>query len=133
MKQLNEKLALDLNEGDAQLKEYLDPLMAQVGGNFEEIFAEPLKRAKDDATVSTVGTKLWTALNSSQWRFREAAAQAFLDYISNGLPLRYQGNTKNLFIAAMMIAKICCLDKLHQIYFLGLKILDLALKNPLCG
>lgn len=38
-----------------------------------------------------------------------------------------------IFLAAMDVAKIACLDKLLQIYFIGLKILDTALEPPICG
>ena len=39
---------------------------------------------------------------------------------------------RTLFKATMMIAKVSCLDKLLQIYFIGLKTLAKALSPPIC-
>ena len=82
------------------------------------------------------GAKLWNALHSDSWRHREAAAQAYLDYLeSEKIKSKYlkdnQGK-RTLFKATMMIAKVSCLDKLLQIYFIGLKTLSKALSPPIC-
>lgn len=48
---------------------------------------------------------------------------------------KYLGDAKGkrtLFKATMMIAKVSCLDKLLQIYFVGLKTLAKALSPPIC-
>jgi hypothetical protein len=39
----------------------------------------------------------------------------------------------NLFLSAIAIAKVAITDKLLQIYLIGLRILELAIKNPICG
>jgi hypothetical protein len=38
--------------------------------------------AHNDGTLNVAGVRLWNALHSDAWRHREAAAQAFLDYVS---------------------------------------------------
>ena len=62
------------------------------------------------------GAKLWNALHSESWRHRDAAAQAYLDYLeSDKIRQKYlqdaQGK-RTLFKATMMIAKVACMDKL---------------------
>ena len=39
----------------------------------------------------------------------------------------------NLFLSAISVAKLACSDKLLQIYFVGLRILELAMDVPVCG
>jgi len=82
------------------------------------------------------GAKLWNALHSDSWRHREAAAQAYIDYLeSDKIRQKYLQDNKGkrtLFKATMMIAKVSCLDKLLQIYFIGLKTLAKALSPPIC-
>ena len=116
-----------------ELEPYLRPLLAEAGGNVEKLGLEALRRALSDGTLLVVGVKLWSALHSETWRHREAAAQAFLDYISGPLPKKYVGKTKRLFLAACDVALIASRDKLLQIYFVGLKILQTAMAPPICG
>jgi hypothetical protein len=124
---------LDHNEGDIDMEPHLKPLLGQAGGNVEKLGLEALRRALTDGTLLVVGVKLWSALHSETWRHREAAAQAFLDFCSKPLLKKYEGKTKKLFLAACDVAQIACRDKLLQIYFLGLKILEAAMKPPICG
>ena len=64
----------ETNEGDTDLKDYFDPLVAASGINMAEL-TESLKVAPGDDTVNVTGVKVWSALNSSHnWRNREAAA-----------------------------------------------------------
>ena len=61
---------MELNEGDADLQDYLDPLIGSAVADLLNIKAPP-----NDETIQVTGTRLWTALNNSQsWRNREAAA-----------------------------------------------------------
>jgi len=39
--------------------------------------------------IECVGNKMWLALNSSQWKHREAAATAFLQYLEASPSNRY--------------------------------------------
>jgi len=59
-----------------------------------------------------VGVKLWTALNSTNWRHREAAGKAWQAYMENGMPVKFRNKTVPLFTAAMLVARVLCLDKL---------------------
>jgi len=43
--------------------------------------------ALNDGTLLVSGVKLWNALHSDTWRHREAAALAFLDFVSSGVAL----------------------------------------------
>jgi len=92
----------------------------------------------NDGTLTTVGVKLWTALNSDAWRHREAASKAFLEYLESGdenpsgLPAKHEESPEKLFIASIMIAKICCYDKLLNVYFTGINILSKAIMPPIC-
>lgn len=79
-------------------------MLSAAGGNIEKLGLEALRRALSDGTLLVVGVKLWTALHSDSWRHREAAAQAFFDFISGPLPKKYIGKTKKLFLAACEIA-----------------------------
>jgi hypothetical protein len=65
---------------------------------------------------------------------------AFRDYLeaaneSGVLPNKYKSldDKTNLFLSAITIAKIAIQDKLLQIYLIGLRILELAIKEPVCG
>ena len=81
-RQLAKGNPLELNDGDAELQEHLDPLIGAAVADLLNIKAPP-----NDETVSVTGTRLWTALNNAQnWRNREAAAQAYLNYLSAGVP-----------------------------------------------
>jgi hypothetical protein len=42
------------------------------------------------------------------------------------------GTKLNLFQASMVIARVCCLDKLLAVYFVGLKLLHAAMNPPVC-
>jgi len=65
---------IELNQGDKDLKEYLDPLISATGSSLNEI-QDSTKLAPGDDTLNVIGVRLWTALNSSvSWRHREAAA-----------------------------------------------------------
>lgn len=110
--------------------------MAQAGGNLTVLQHDFLNRALSDGTLLVCGAKLWNALHSDSWRHREAASQAYIDFLdSEKAKTKYLGDAKGkrtLFKATMMIAKVSCLDKLLQIYFIGLKTLAKALSPPIC-
>jgi hypothetical protein len=124
---------LEYNDGDVDLEPYLKPLLSAAGGNIAQLGLEALRRALSDGTLLVCGVKLWTALHSETWRHRESAAQAFLEFLQSPLKKKYIGKTKKLFLAACDVAQIACRDKLLQIYFIGLKILQTAMAPPICG
>jgi hypothetical protein len=96
------------------LEPFLIPLLKQAGGNIQNLDIEVLRRAYTDGTLTVTGVKAWNALHSEAWRHREASVEAFLQYINNpaGLPEKYKGKTRDLFLAACDIANIACSDKL---------------------
>ena len=124
------------NEGDTELDEFLTPLLQQAGGSIQSLEYEFLNRALGDGTLLGGGAKLWNALHSDSWRHREAAAHAYLEYLSSEKAskkyLQDPAGRRQLFQATMMVAKVACLDKLLQIYFIGLKTLNRALNPPIC-
>ena len=132
MNNINNDLIL-YNEGDKDLEKFLNPLLATTGIPLEVHIQEELRVLFEKGILQIFGARLWSALNSESWRLREAASSAYLQYIEGQIPEKYNGNTKNLFLATIEIAKICCNDKLLQIYFIGLKILTTGLNEPICG
>ena len=65
------------------MDEYLNPLLQQAGGNIQTLEYEFLNRALSDGTLLVCGAKLWNALHSDSWRHREAAANAFFNYLTS--------------------------------------------------
>ncbi|KAL4438288.1 hypothetical protein ABPG74_009711 [Tetrahymena malaccensis] len=131
---VNFKNPLAFNEGDIDLEMYLKPLLANAGEKVPDISSEILRRLYHLGYLQVFGSKCWCAIYSENWRHREAAAQAVLNFIEMPLPEKYlNGNSKKLFGACMEMAKIACEDKILQIYFIGLKILSTALAPPVCG
>jgi hypothetical protein len=102
---------LDYNHGDDDLKPYLDKTMA----NLEKLIdldKSVLKRALHTGTLLVTGVRCWTALHSENWRHRDAAVVAYLDFLKADLLEKYHGWTKNLFKASIDIAREACQDKL---------------------
>lgn len=62
-RQLGKGNPLDLNEGDAELQPYFDPLVAVAGGNLQELLNT--KASPNDDTVQVTGVRLWAALNNT--------------------------------------------------------------------
>ena len=96
---------------------------------------DTLRRALGEGTLLVTGVNLWQAANSDTWRQREAAFEAFHEFLKDpkGLPKKYQVSTKSLFLATADLAMVACRDKLLQIYFLGLQLLEEALSPKVCG
>ena len=92
-----------------------------------------MNRALHSGTLLVTGVKLWSALHSETWRHREAAVTAFLEYLEDPMLEKYIGKTRMLFLAAMDVSKAACLDKLLQIYMIGLDILHKAMNSEICG
>ena len=125
---------VQLNKGDQDLDQFLGPLLDQAGLTVDDL-TDQLKLTTNDETVEVAGLRLLTALNAqSSWRQREAASTAYLNYIENGVPERFQAtDTHKLFKASLNVSQSCFYDKLLQVYFTGLKILETAMQNPICG
>jgi len=71
------------------------------------------------------GIRLWNSLHSENWRVREAATTAFLNFIKDkgNLPKKYREKTLPLFLSCIDIAKIGLNDNLLQISNKGMEIL----------
>ena len=54
---------MELNEGDKDMKQFLDPLINATDSNLNEL-KDSLKLAPGDDTLNVVGFRLWSALNS---------------------------------------------------------------------
>ena len=100
------------NEGDQDLEKHLAPLLNKAGGDIRALEMESLRRALTDGTLMVCGVKLWNTLHSEAWRHREAAAQAYSEFLLDKLPSRYDNETTELFKATADIAKVACNDKL---------------------
>jgi len=69
------------NEGDVDLDLYFRPLLANAGEQLKDIPLEVLRRLQHLGYLNVFGARLWTAAYSENWRIREAAAQAVLNFL----------------------------------------------------
>lgn len=69
------------NEGDVDLELYFKPLLAGIGEKLGECNVEILRRLWHKGYLTIFGARIWNAINSENWRHREAAAQAVLNFI----------------------------------------------------
>jgi hypothetical protein len=83
-------------------------------GELRSLPKEALESALNEGTLEVTGVRLWNALHSEAWRHREAAAQAYLDYLSDSsrLPLKHSKTPDNLLDATLTITKLALQDKL---------------------
>lgn len=57
--------------------------------------------------LDILGARIWISAHSENWRQRQAAVQAVLNFSQDTLPERYKdGKTRNLFLALMEFARI---------------------------
>ena len=70
-----------LNDGDDELIKFLEQQMSKVGSSTRNLDYESVTRPVNDVTVDVCGTKLWNGINSDNWRYREAALEAFVSYL----------------------------------------------------
>ena len=69
------------NEGDVDLELYFKPLLSGIGEKLGECNVEILRRLYHKGFLTIFGARVWNAINSENWRHREAAAQAVLNFI----------------------------------------------------
>ena len=69
------------NEGDRDLELYFKPLILGAGENVKEINIEILRRLHHLGYLTVFGAKIWTSAHNENWRVREAATQAVLNFI----------------------------------------------------
>jgi hypothetical protein len=124
---------LQYNQGDRDLEPYFAPLARHAGGKIPDIGADKLRRALRQGVLTVTGVRLYSSLLGEDWKMREAAVKAFLEYIQNPLIPRYYNKTLPLFNAAIEVVKYASEDKVIQIYLEGLKVLETCLAQPICG
>ena len=124
---------LQYNQGDKDLEPYFVPRAKAAGGIIPTPDINKLRRAHRQGILTVMGVRLFSALIGDDWKMREAAVRAFLDYIENPLLPRYINKTYPLFQACIEVSKYASDDKVIQIYLEGLKILQTCLAPPVCG
>lgn len=124
---------LQYNQGDKDLEPFFVPRAKLAGGIIPTPDINKLRRAHRQGILTVMGVRLFSALIGDDWKMREAAVRAFLDYIENPLLPRYINKTFPLFQACIEVSKYASDDKVIQIYLEGLKILQTCLAPPVCG
>lgn len=121
------------NQGDKDLEKFFNPRVRGLGNTLETPDINKLRRALRMGILTVTGVRLYSAMISEDWKMREAAVRAFLDYVENPLLPRYLKKTFPLFMTCIEICKLTCDDKVIQIYLEGLKLLQTCLAPPICG
>ena len=124
---------LQYNQGDKDLEPYFVPRAKNAGGNIQSPDINKLRRALRMGMLTCTGVRLYSALIGDDWKMREAAVRAFLEFIENPLPSRYLYKSFPLFQTCIEICKLTCDDKVIQIFIEGLKLLKTCLAPPVCG
>ena len=121
------------NQGDKDLEPYFVPKIKKLGGNIKILDVNDLRRAFRIGILTCTGIKLYSALLGDDWRMREAAVTAFIEFIENPLPNKYLYKSFPLFKTCIEICKIACDDKIIHIFIEGVKLLKVCLAPPVCG
>ena len=124
---------LQYNQGDKDLEPFFVPRAKNAGGNIQSPDINKLRRALRMGMLTCTGVRLYSALIGDDWKMREAAVRAFLEFIENPLPGRYLYKSFPLFQTCIEICKLTCDDKVVQIFIEGLKLLKTCLAPPVCG
>ena len=124
---------LQYNQGDKDLEPYFVPRAKNAGDNIQSPDINKLLRALIMGMLICTGVRLYSALIGDDWKMREAAVRAFLEFIENPLPSRYMYKSFPLFQTCIEICKLTCDDKVIQIFIEGLKLLKTCLAPPICG
>lgn len=120
------------NEGDNDLEPYLRPKLNEAGGVVRSAEYDILRQADQRKVLRTVGAKLWSALHSENWRHREAAVRALLEFLEAPLLPKYENDTRRLFRSALDLAHISTDDKVLSIYLYALQVILTAMASPIC-
>lgn len=76
---------LQYNRGDKDLEPFFAPLARNAGGNIQAPDISKLRKALRQGILTVTGVRLYSGLIGDDWKMREAAVKAFLEYIENGL------------------------------------------------
>jgi len=124
---------LQYNQGDKDLEPFFVPRAKNAGGNIQSPDINKLRRAHRMGMLTCTGVRLYSALIGDDWKMREAAVRAFLEFIENPLPGIYLYKSFPLFQTCIEICKLTCADKVVQIFIEGLKLMKTCLAPPVCG
>ena len=85
------------------MRDFLAPLLRQAPGELMPVKSDSLKNALNEGILLVTGVRLWNALHSESWRHREAAVQAFLEFINSRVIDKYsrENNSELLFVTAI--------------------------------
>jgi hypothetical protein len=76
---------LKYNQGDRDLEPYFGNLARSAGGNIPMVDINKLRRALRQGVLTVTGARLYSSLIGEDWKMREAAVKAFLEFIENPL------------------------------------------------
>lgn len=76
---------LTYNQGDADLHKYFEPLVSSIKANLIDLDDHTLRKALRQGIIKVAGVRLYSALMSDDWKLREAAVKAFLEFIQDEL------------------------------------------------
>ena len=76
------------NQGDKDLEPYFVPRVKKIGGNIKLPELNDLRGALRNDILPCTGIKLYSALLGDDWKMREAAVTAFIEFIENPLPTK---------------------------------------------
>jgi hypothetical protein len=76
---------LQYNQGDKDLEPYFAPLARNAGGNIPSPDISKLRRALRQGILTVTGVRLYSAIICDNWKLREAAVKAFLEFVENPL------------------------------------------------
>ena len=71
------------NQGDKDLEPYFSPLVLNIKGKVPEIDINLLRRAQNQKVLQVTGIRLYSSLVGDDWKMREAAVKAFLEFLQN--------------------------------------------------
>jgi hypothetical protein len=74
---------LKYNQGDKDLEPYFGPLVLNIKGKVPEIDINLLRRAQNQKVLQVTGIRLYSSLVGDDWKMREAAVKAFLEFLQN--------------------------------------------------
>jgi len=80
---------LQYNQGDKDLEPYFAPLARNAGGNIPSPDLTILKQAHKKGILNVTGVRLFSALICDNWKLREAAVKAWLEFIENPLVMNH--------------------------------------------
>lgn len=94
---------------------------------------EVVSRIESMGIIEVFGPRIWFCVADSNWRLREVAGKAVVEYTQSEFVRKFSGKTEKLFVSCCEFAKLLCADKVTQIYIEGLLLLTNTLGEHVCG